>query len=58
MILIYQEIFNNIAFEVINKKLADGKILYTDSTHLKVSANKHKFIKEPITKSTKNILMN
>ena len=50
---IYQQIFDNIVFQAINKKLVDGKILYTDSTHLKANANKHKLIKESITKSTK-----
>ncbi|MCW6087716.1 IS1182 family transposase [Clostridium sporogenes] len=50
---IYQEIFDNIVFQAINKKLVDGKILYTDSTHLKANANKHKFTKELVTKSTK-----
>lgn len=32
--------------------MADDKILYTDSTHLKASAN-HKLTKEDITQSTK-----
>lgn len=50
---IYQQIFDNIVFQAINKKLVDGKILYTDSTHLKANANKHKFIKKAVTKSTK-----
>ncbi|WP_416101003.1 IS1182 family transposase [Clostridium carboxidivorans] len=51
---IYQEIFDNIVFQAINKKLVDGKILYTDSTHLKANANKNKFTKEQITQSTKD----
>ncbi|KEH89408.1 hypothetical protein Z967_09525 [Clostridium novyi A str. 4540] len=50
---IHQEIFDNIVFQAINRNLVDGKILYTDSTHLKANANKHKFIKKEITKSTK-----
>lgn len=41
-------------FQAIDKKLVDGKILYTDSTHLKANANKNKFIKEQITQSTKD----
>lgn len=51
---IYQEIFDNIVFQAINKKLVDGKILYTDSTHLKANANKNKFTKEQVTQSTKD----
>ncbi|HEY5582991.1 MAG TPA: IS1182 family transposase [Ruminiclostridium sp.] len=50
---IYQEIFDNIVFQAINKKLVDGKILYTDSTHLKANANKNKFTKEQVKQSTK-----
>ena len=50
---IYQEIFDNIVFQAIQKGLVDGKILYTDSTHLKANANKNKFTKEIITQSTK-----
>lgn len=51
---VYQDIFDNIVFQAINKKLVDGKILYTDSTHLKANANKNKFIKEEVTQSTKS----
>ena len=51
---IYQEIFDNIVFEAINKKLVDGKILYTDSTHLKANANKHKYTKVEVAQSTKD----
>ena len=53
---IYQEIFDNIVFQAINKKLVDGKILYTDSTHLKANANKNKFTKEQVKRSTKDYL--
>lgn len=53
---IYQEIFDNIVFQAINKKLVEGKIFYTDSTHLKANANKNKFIKEQVKKSTKDYL--
>jgi transposase len=40
---IYQEIFDEIVELAINKGLASGAVLYTDSTHLKASANKNKF---------------
>jgi transposase len=39
---IYQEIFDEIVFQAIRNNLVDGRILYTDSTHLKASANKNK----------------
>lgn len=51
---IYQEIFDNIVLQAIDKKLVNGKILYTDSTHLKANANKNKFTKELVTRSTKD----
>jgi len=40
---IYQEIFDEIVLLAINKGLASGAVLYTDSTHLKANANKNKF---------------
>lgn len=39
---IYQEIFDQIVELAINKGLASGAVLYTDSTHLKANANKNK----------------
>jgi len=49
---IYQEIFDEIVLQAMRRKLVDGKVLYTDSTHLKASANKHKFEKKVVEKST------
>ena len=40
---IYQEIFDEIVLLAVNKGLASGTVLYTDSTHLKANANKNKF---------------
>src|SRR5580692_2395891 len=40
---IYQEIFDEIVLLAVNKGLASGKVLYTDSTHLKANANKNKY---------------
>ena len=40
---IYQEIFDEIVLLAVNKGLASGTLLYTDSTHLKANANKNKF---------------
>ena len=40
---IYQEIFDEIVLLAVNRGLASGKVLYTDSTHLKANANKNKF---------------
>jgi transposase len=40
---VYQQIFDEIVQLAMSKGLVTGKVLYTDSTHLKASANKHKF---------------
>jgi transposase len=43
---IYQQIFDNIAEQAIAKGLISGRVLYTDSTHLKANANKGKALNE------------
>ena len=53
---IYQEIFDEIVLQAMKRKLVDGKTLYTDSTHLKANANKHKFRKEVVQKSTRSYI--
>ena len=40
---IYQEIFDEIVEQTQSHGMVSGRILYTDSTHLKASANKNKF---------------
>lgn len=39
---VYQEIFDEIVQQAIGHGMVDGRVLYTDSTHLKASANKNK----------------
>ena len=39
---IAEEIFNEILRQCINRGLVGGQILYTDSTHIKAKANKHR----------------
>jgi len=53
---VYQEIFDHIVLQALELKLADGKHLYTDSTHLKADANKKKFKLEEVQKSTRSYL--
>lgn len=48
-----QQIFDRIVMQAISHKLVDGKILYSDSTHLKANANKNKFTNVEVTQSTK-----
>ncbi len=40
---IYQNIFDQIVEQAQSRRLVSGRILYADSTHLKASANEHKF---------------
>lgn len=51
---IFQQIFDNIVIQAIEKKLVSGKVLYTDSTHLKANANKRKLIEQEVIKSVKD----
>lgn len=48
---IAQRIFDHIVEQAIAKGLVGGDVLYTDSTHLKASANKGRYDKEMVAKS-------
>lgn len=47
-IYVFEKIFDRIVFQAIDMELVKGKILYTDSTHLNVNANKQNFEKKEI----------
>lgn len=53
---IYQEIFDEIVLQAVRNKMVDGKVLYTDSTHLKANANKNKFLEKQIPASTRDYM--
>lgn len=53
---VYQQIFDEIVFQAMRKKLVSGDTLYTDSTHLKASANKKKFVKTEAQERSKDYL--
>jgi transposase len=53
---VYQQIFDEIVLQAIKKKLVSGRILYTDSTHLKASANKNKWVKAEAEQSSRDYL--
>lgn len=40
---VYQEVFDEIVRQAIDHGMVEGRVLYTDSTHLKANANKGKF---------------
>ncbi len=46
-----QDIFDTIVEQAIGHGLVEGKVLYTDSTHLKANANKNRYDKAVIAKS-------
>lgn len=50
---IYQEIFDEIVMQAAKRDMVGGRKLYTDSTHLKANANKRRFMKYKVKKSTK-----
>jgi transposase len=53
---IFQEIFDEIVQQAIRHKLVAGKVLFSDSTHLKANANKKKFTVEKVQASTRAYL--
>ncbi len=53
---VYQKIFDEIVIQAINKKLVSGKVLYTDSTHLKANANKNKHTRVEVEQSRREYL--
>ena len=53
---IYQEIFDEIVRQAIRANVVDGHIIYSDSTHIKAKANKHKVLIENMPASTKAYL--
>ena len=53
---IFQEIFDEIVLLAINHKMVGGRVLFTDSTHLKANANKHKFTREEVKVETREYI--
>ncbi|MFB5674970.1 IS1182 family transposase [Paenibacillus terreus] len=53
---VIQEIFDHIVFKAIELRMVAGRVLITDSTHLKANANKRKHVKQEIAKSVKTYL--
>ncbi len=50
---IFQEIFDEMVLQAMNQKMVSGRVLFTDSTHLKANPNKHKFTKEEVEVETR-----
>ena len=53
---VFQEIFDEILHQAMKHKMVGGRVLMTDSTHIKANANKRKFVKQVIEKSSREYL--
>jgi len=53
---IFQDIFDEIVLQAISHKMVGGRVLFSDSTHVKASANKHKYTKQEVLQNTKDYL--
>lgn len=51
-----RQIFDNIVRQAMSYGLVGGKVLYTDSTHLKANANKNKFTEREVQKETQEYI--
>ncbi len=43
---VFQEVFDEMVLQAMNHRMVGGRVLFTDSTHLKANANKKKFSKQ------------
>ncbi len=50
---VFQDIFDEIVLQAMGKGMIDGSELFSDSTFLKASANKGKFVTKQVAKSTR-----
>jgi transposase len=53
---VFQDIFDEIVLQAMNHKMVGGRVLFTDSTHLKANANKKKYTKQTVEPETKAYL--
>ncbi|WHY70205.1 IS1182 family transposase [Fictibacillus enclensis] len=53
---VFQEIFDEIVLQAMNHKMVGGRVLFSDSTHLKANANKHKFTREEVEAETRGYI--
>ncbi|WP_078595020.1 IS1182 family transposase [Evansella clarkii] len=53
---VFQDIFDDIVLLAAENGMVGGRVLFTDSTHLKANANKHKFVKEKVQVETQEYI--
>lgn len=51
---VFQDIFDEIVMQGIQHRMVGGRVLVTDSTHIKANANKHKYTKEQVLQNTRD----
>jgi transposase len=53
---VFRQLFNDVVFMACDKGFIEGRVLYTDSTHLKANANKKKFTRVIVEVNTKSYI--
>ncbi len=53
---IFQDIFDEIVLQAISHRMVSGRVLVTDSTHVKANANRHQYTKEQVLQNTKDYM--
>lgn len=53
---IFQDIFDEIVRQAMNHRMANGRVLFTDSTHIKANANKKKFVTHVVDRKARDYL--
>ncbi|MED1796561.1 IS1182 family transposase [Brevibacillus nitrificans] len=53
---IFQDIFDEIVLQAMGHRMIGGRMLISDSTHVKANANKNKYTKEQVMQNTKSYI--
>ncbi|MCM3763297.1 IS1182 family transposase [Alkalihalobacillus oceani] len=53
---VFQDVFDEIVLLAVEHRMVGGRVLFTDSTHLKANANKRKFVKETVQVETQDYI--
>lgn len=53
---IFQDIFDEIVLQAIEHRMVGGRVLVSDSTHVKANANKHQYTKQQVLQNTREYM--
>lgn len=53
---VFQEVFDEVLLQAVKHRMVAGRVLMTDSTHIKANANKRKFVTETVKQNTRKYL--